>query len=275
MTVAEIAEVLNQWFPPALAESWDNVGVLLGDASVSVDRVMTCLTVTSETANEAIRDGAGLIVSHHPILFRPIQRLVADGPLAPIYRLARAGVAVFSPHTAFDSAREGINRQIADLLRMQAIAPIRVVDFSPSSEVLPPPPAVHVTTEGTGRWGELSPPVPLAELAGHLKGLLAANHVDYVGDAKRECATVAIGCGAAGELLDDAVRLGCDVFVTGEVRFHDALRAQAIGIGMILAGHYATERFAVEWLAERIGQHWPQLTVWASREEYDPFTPAC
>src|SRR5947209_8063121 len=109
-TVAAVLDFLEQLAPLDLAADWDNVGLLLGDRAASVERVMTCLTVTPEAAAEAIAERVQLVVTHHPILFRPVKRLTtdaADGRM--LLDLVRAGVAVYSPHTAFDNATAGIN----------------------------------------------------------------------------------------------------------------------------------------------------------------------
>src|SRR5438309_11196096 len=114
-TVADIVRVLEHWFPLALAAEWDNVGLLIGDLAQPAQRVMTCLTVTPDTAAEAIRENAHLIVSHHPVLFRPTKALTtasAEGTI--LLKLIRAGIAVYSPHTAFDNAAGGINDFLAN-----------------------------------------------------------------------------------------------------------------------------------------------------------------
>src|SRR4051812_8500734 len=98
-TVADIAAFLSNFAPPALAADWDNVGLLLGDGAAPVERLMTCLTVTPDTAAEAIETAANLIVSHHPIFFRPVQSLTAQNANSGfLWQLARGGVAVYSPH---------------------------------------------------------------------------------------------------------------------------------------------------------------------------------
>jgi dinuclear metal center YbgI/SA1388 family protein len=360
MILDDLVRRFEQWFPPSLAESWDNVGLLLGDRSAAVSKVMTCLTVTSASAAEAIREGASLVVSHHPILFRPTKRLVAEGPDAVVYQLARAGVAVYSPHTAFDGAKDGINEQWAARLGLENVRPLRpaseaehckLVVMTPESdlekvqaalfaagagrignygecsfrvagtgtffgsdaanpavgskgrreevselrlEVVVPSrniaealasvraahsyeePAIDVyplrpamSRMGGGRRGELRQVVSLEEFADSVRASVGAPYAEWVGEPKRPCRSVAIGCGAGAEFLDDAVRHGCDVLVTGEARFHDLLKAEAEGVGLILAGHYASERFAVETLAERV-ERACDIPCWASRDERDP-----
>src|SRR5215831_12737912 len=118
-TVADIVQHLERFAPPGLAAEWDNVGLLLGERGAGVERIMTCLTVTPESAAEAIEAKAQLIVTHHPILFRGVKRLTdatAEGRM--LLGLVRAGVAVYSPHTAFDNTHGGINELLARRLAL-------------------------------------------------------------------------------------------------------------------------------------------------------------
>jgi dinuclear metal center YbgI/SA1388 family protein len=361
-TVADVRSYLDAFAPPRLAAEWDNVGLLLGDAAAQVHRILTCLTVTPEVVAEAVEQGAELIVSHHPILVRGTKRLstdTAEGRL--LWPLMRAGIAVYSPHTAFDNTAGGINDSLARRLGLSEVGPLRhgdgprqckVVVFVPDGdlqkvsdamfaagagnigqyrecsfrlpgtgtffgseatnptvgqkghreevsewrlEVLTPEtaladvlaamrkahsyeePAYDVyplkpapAGQGEGRVGHLPQAMPLVELSRRVKRELKASALQYVGPPERAVQRVAVACGAAGEFLDDAARAKADVFLTGEMRFHDYLRAQAAGVGLILPGHYATERPAVEELAERLGAQWPGLEVMASRREADP-----
>src|SRR5262249_5335210 len=117
---------LEQFAPSHLAAAWDNVGLLLGDRDSPVHSLMTCLTLTPETAAEAVEAGAKLIVTHHPILFRPIQRLTTATPEGRmLLPLIPAGIAVYCPHTAFDDTRGGINDLLAQRLNLTDISPLR------------------------------------------------------------------------------------------------------------------------------------------------------
>jgi putative NIF3 family GTP cyclohydrolase 1 type 2 len=116
----------------------------------------------------------------------------------------------------------------------------------------------------------LAEPLPLGQFAAQVKHTLGSNLVQICGDANQPVQRVALACGAAAEFLKDAIRAHADVFLTGEARFHDCLAARAGGIAMVLAGHYATERFAVVELADVMKQKFAGLEVWASERESDP-----
>jgi dinuclear metal center YbgI/SA1388 family protein len=363
-TVADLAAAMNAFAPTHTAADWDNVGLLLGDPAAPVARLMTCLTLTPDVVEEAVGEKATLIVSHHPILFRGTKSLVAgkgDGDV--VLPLARAGIAVYSPHTAFDNCRGGANDILSRRLGVANTAPLRpregrrevkLVVFVPDADLTKVSDALFAAgagvigkyeqcsfrlagkgtffgTDGTnptvgqpgrredadewrlevvvpeakvaaavralraahsyeepafdvyqlkaglsggeGRVGELATPATLGELATRGKTELGAASVQIVGDLSRIVTKVAVACGAAGEYLSDSVRSGADVFVTGELRFHDALAARSAGIGVIVVGHYATERPAVEELAAKLAADFPGLAVWASRVERDPLGP--
>ncbi|MFO0917380.1 MAG: Nif3-like dinuclear metal center hexameric protein [Planctomycetaceae bacterium] len=126
MQLSSLIKTLSDLAPLDLAEDWDNVGLLLGDESAEVARVMTCLTLTPDVAVEAVKENVGLVVTHHPLMFKPIQRISsATSEGAMIVSLLKHGVAVYSPHTAWDNASQGINQQLAEILELQNIAPLR------------------------------------------------------------------------------------------------------------------------------------------------------
>ena len=256
--LSEICEFLDRLAPPELAEDWDNVGLLVGDADRDVRRVMTCLTVTPDSAAEAMEESADLVVSHHPLPFRPVRRITGDStPGRMLLDLIGARVAVYSAHTAFDSTGRGVNARLAEGLGLGDVAPL----------------APHETLSGDlggGRCGELAAAIPLIEAIANLKRFLGVEHVQVVGRMDRPVRRVAVACGAAGEFLTQAIAAKCDLFVTGETNFHTCLEAQARGIALVLTGHFASERFAVELLAGDLQPQFAELEVWASRREANP-----
>jgi len=256
-TIAAVADFLETLAPLELAEGWDNVGLLLGDRRRPARRVMTCLTITGDSAAEAVAEKADLIVTHHPLPFRPINRITSDTPDGRLLlSLLETGVAVYSAHTAFDSAAAGINQRLAEGLGLQSITPLTP---SPLSAEM-----------GTGRVGRLPKGGTLSSLVTATKSFLGLEQVQLVGNLTAPIERVAIGCGSAGELLASAEQAGAQAFVTGEARFHTALEAQARGLALVLVGHYASEQFGLEALAEQLAAQFSDVTVWASRKEQDP-----
>ena len=259
--LAAICDFLESFAPARLAEDWDNVGLLVGDRAKSVAKVMTCLTITPSSAREAIDSSADLIVAHHPLPFRPLKRLTADTTAGRLLLdLIGAGVAIYSPHTAFDSARSGINQSLAEGLGLQEIQPLL--------------PTVVAPEIGSGRWGRFAStagePARLNDLLSRLKNFLRLDRVQVVSATDRAMERVAVACGSAGQFLEPAHKLGCDALITGETNFHTCLEAEATGVALLLTGHFASERFGVERLAEVLSIRYPELTIWASRNEQDP-----
>ncbi len=254
--VNDIAGFLEAFAPARLAESWDNVGLLAGDRNRPVSKLMTCLTITPASAQEAIESGAELIVTHHPLPFRPLKRLSTDTPEGKLLcDLLAARIAIYSPHTAFDSAAAGINQRLAEGIGLSDIRPLVC---QPDGQL------------GAGRLGRAAQGVTTGQVAERLKQFLRIGQIQAVGQLGQVVTTVAVACGSAGEFLEPAREAGCQLLVTGEVRFHTCLEAEATGVGLLLAGHFASERFAVEALADILAAAFGSIEVWASRQERDP-----
>ena len=259
-TVDEVVRLLDEFAPPALAEEWDNVGLLVGDRGRAVCRLMTCLTLTPATVAEAIEHKADLIVVHHPLPFRPVSQITTDTTVGRLlWDLIGERMAVYSPHTAFDSARGGINQLLAVGLGLKHVEPL----MRSSSDRADP-------AAGGGRWGTPDAPLTLADLAERVKEFLSLDHVRIVGPTDEPVERAAVACGSGGSFLAEAQAQGCDCLVTGEANFHTCLEAEAIGVGLILAGHFASERFALERLADSLDAQFPDVQIWASEREADP-----
>ncbi|MCH7688381.1 MAG: Nif3-like dinuclear metal center hexameric protein [Planctomycetes bacterium] len=265
-TVADITQFLEEFAPLRLAEDWDNVGLLVGDGTQDASALMTCLTLSPDVAAEAVRRNAGMIVTHHPVLFRPVQRLTsetAEGRM--LLDLIAKGIAVFSPHTAYDSAKDGINQQLAELFQLNDIQALRPIPNFENSDHNAKQPA-----QGAGRCGSLPVPVSLGDFLERVKAKLGIDRLQFVGNESTTIEKIGIACGSAAEFMQDAQKKNCQALLTGEARFHACFEAVALDIALVLAGHYATERPAVERLAEILQKQFSQLEVWASESETDP-----
>lgn len=257
-TLHDVCHYLESFAPLRLAEEWDNVGLLVGDRAQSVDKVMTCLTVTPSSVAEAIDESVDLIVAHHPLPFRATKRVTTDSTVGKmLWELIGNGIAIYSPHTAFDSAAAGINQQLAEAMKLESIEPLRPIDDDPENL-------------GSGRLGRLPSGESIIAIADRLKAFLHVDTVRITGESDRSIQKVAVGCGSGGEFLAAANQAGCDMFVTGEATFHTCLEAEAHDLTLLLVGHYGSERFAVEQLATQISAEFAHLKVWPSKREHDP-----
>ena len=257
-SIREVSDYLRAIYPLRLAESWDNVGLLVGNESAPASRIMTCLTVTPESAAEAIEEQAQLIVSHHPLPFHSFKRLTTElTPTRLLWELAQAGIAIYSPHTAFDSAAEGINQLALQRLNCAEIQPLLPKPGDPEGL-------------GAGRAGTLPSPNSLNEFAERVKTIYGLSHLQIVGQPDRVISRCGSACGSGGSFVGAAADAGCDALLTGEATFHDCLEARARNIALVLVGHYASERFGVEQMATRIAQQFPTAKVWPSHHEDDP-----
>ena len=264
-TIQNICTFLESFAPLRLAEEWDNVGLLVGDRSTPVTKILTCLTITPDSVAEAIHHDADLIVTHHPMPFRPLKRLTTDSIVGTmLVDLIRHGIAVYSPHTAFDSALNGINQQLAEGLGLSNIKPLKELPTDPAC-----PDSEQI---GSGRFGQLSEKAELSEIIARAKTLLSIDGLQIVGDASASVSRIAVACGSAGQFLNDAIRAGCDALLIGETNFHTCLEAEAAGVQLVLPGHYASERFAVERLSDVLQTEFPSATVWPSKREHDPLS---
>ena len=257
LTVESVCQTLAQIAPLRLAESWDNVGLLVGDRKQSVDRLMTCLTISPPVVEEAVAEQVNLIVAHHPLPFQALPRITTDTTAGSmLLRLIASGIAVYSAHTAFDSASDGINQMWAVRLGLDSIKPLVIADVE--------------TNDGSGRYGRLPKPVALSALVRQAAEAVGATAPRLIGDSDQRVTKIALACGSGGSFLAAAKRTGCDAMITGEATFHTCLEAESLSIGMGLLGHYWSERFAMERLAERLAVEHDNLTIWASRCEHDP-----
>jgi dinuclear metal center YbgI/SA1388 family protein len=256
--IRDVCARLEAIAPVRLAEDWDNVGLLVGDPLRPARRVMTCLTVTPESVKEAVDGEVDLIVTHHPFPFRPLQRITTATTVGRLlWRVAGAGISIYSPHTAWDSASSGINQQLAEGLALSDIQPLTPRPLEPDQL-------------GSGRCGLWRESLTLAEAVARVKQFLGVARVQCVGASDDAIARVALGCGSAGSFLPVAQQADCQLLIAGEANFHTCLEAQALGIAMLLVGHYASERFAMETLAADLQAHFPDVQIWASRRETDP-----
>ena len=375
--VGDWIALLHALYPPDDAESWDNVGLQVGDPAASTDAVLVCLDVTPATLAEAVDRGAGLVIAHHPLVFRPLARLTPDTASGRVaLQAAQAGVAVAAAHTNLDVAPDGTTARIMELLGVDGAVPLqpsrapghqglfkfvvfvprdatqdvlaaafaagagrigeydecsfRVAGtgtFRPSADANPAvgereqrndveedrvefivparawgavtdavtaahpyeelaldvypvlsPPRRDVPTvrKGLGLFGLAAEPMTLREAARRLRDGLPSPHLRVAGDPQRTVQRMA-ACGGAGDsLIDQALAMGADLYVTGDLRHHVTLDAMTQGLALIDAGHYATEAPAMTTLLDHLQEGGAErglaARLLASAVSTDPWT---
>lgn len=252
-SVKEIYCYLDEKYPYCLQESYDNSGIMV-DCGKEIKKAVVSLDITNAVVDYASSIGADLILSHHPVIFRPIKCVASD---SVVFHLISSGISAISAHTNFDIADGGVNDALASKLDLQNITPV----FKVSECVV----KGNLRENYIGRAGELTEELSPYDFARYVgERLLGRQAVEYVNGGcpvKR----VAVGGGACGEFVFECERYGVDAFVTGEAKHHEMIYAAENGITLIAAGHYATENVALEALAATLREGFPDLSVEVTR----------
>lgn len=254
MRICDIIYELEKIAPPHLAEGWDNSGFLLGDEEKSVSKIFVCLEVNSQTLAQAIAGGAELIVSHHPLIFKPLSRITESDPTGRLVRaLIRNDIALYSMHTTFDKADGGMNDLLAQKIGLENVRKYTDEECA--------------CGENIGRVGLLDPPMSLEDFAAFVRAALGSKNLRTIGNPEEEISTVALCSGSGGDLILNAFRAGADVYLTGDIGHHDAQLASEIGLNIIDAGHFETENIICPFLEEFFADAFPDLEVFSATAE--------
>lgn len=263
----KIIQLMEELAPQSYAESWDSVGLQLGNSDAVIDKIMVALEVTEAVAAEAAEKSVDLLIVHHPLIFKPMKTITEHQPLGRMVRqLIRADIHVYVAHTNLDIAWGGLNDSLADMLELEQVELLQATEGQQPGE----------RPTGIGRIGFLPEPMTLEALAAALKESLQATGVRFVGKAGHVIKKVALCTGAGADLIADARRTGCDVLITGDVKYHNAREAETAGLALIDAGHFETEHTTVStlagWLKEKIDEKGYEISVIESESLGNPFT---
>lgn len=246
-TLGQLMLAVEELWPESLAEEWDEVGLVAGHPSAPVSRVMFAVDPTLEVIDEAIEWGAGLLITHHPLLLRGVTSVAANTPKGKaVHRLIESGTALLTVHTNGDSAVGGVSDVLADALGLQNVAPL-----TPAANGLP--------EEGIGRVGDLAEAMTLGDFAARAYGILpsVAGGVRVSGDRDGLVRRIAV-CGGAGDSLFDEVRASnADLYVTADLRHHPASEAREAAVNgrpyLIDVSHFASEWLWLPAAADALG----------------------
>ena len=235
MTVKELYESLCEYIPEELCEGWDNDGIMCcPDSSSEVKSVLVTLDVTEEIVDYAIGRNFDLIISHHPLIFRPLGEITEENPISrKIIKLISNNVSVFSFHTRADKVKGGVNDKLCELLG--------IADAVPFGD------------GGLGRVGELVMECELDEFTDIIKTKLAAEGV-RVSDGYNAVKRVAVVGGDGKDFVTDAIAAGADTYLSGRISYNVMEEASERGINLIEAGHYYTEFPVTSYFADLVGK---------------------
>jgi GTP cyclohydrolase I len=256
-TLSDIQQLADRMFPFEYVESWDNSGIQVGDPSRSINAIAFSLNASIDAVGFAVENCCDLLVSHHPLLMKPIKKVLAsDITGRTIFAAVRSGVDILSLHTNLDAAEGGLNDYLANALDL---LDIRMPNNARCS-----------------RLGRLAEPETLSDLAHKLCRIFNLDSVRVVGRVDRSVASVFLVSGSGMGYLEDAISAKADVLITGDVRYHGALDSGESNICVIDAGHFGLEKFAIKLIQEKFEAEFSRLG-WKIRlcpfeGEKDPFT---
>jgi len=365
MKVKAIAEKIDSIFPIKLAQSWDNVGLLVGNPEKNVKNILLTIDITADVLTEAKRLRTDLFISYHPVIWDGLKNITADGTGSIVYDLIRADISVFSIHTVLDSAVGGVNDGLAEILgienpqplgdfvpnprlndyklviyvpvnaiakvsnavfaagagwignysrcsfntpgigtflplegskpyigkkgkvervpeiRFETIVPAEKIDSVLSAMKQAHPyeePAFDVFKMhndrqlfGLGRIGKLAKPQKLAEIIKKVKRATGAKAVGIVGPQNRTVKSAAVCAGSCGPIINSIIAAGVDLYLTGELKHHQALAAQESNLTCLCLSHTVSERFILKKLARLLQKELAELTIRISKTDADPF----
>lgn len=248
MKVTELTSWLERKYPSDAAEDWDNVGLLVGDDTQEIHHVFLALDLTEQTLEEAECAKADMIVTHHPMIFSGIKKINNHSFTGKrILRLIKDGITYYAMHTNYDVL--GMADLSADYLKLQDTQVLSVTEER------------NGVPQGFGRVGRLPKKMTLEECALYVKESLKLNDVKVYGELKQtvECAAICTGSGKS--MIQEAVKSGAQVYITGDIDHHTGIDTVAMGLALIDAGHYGTEYIFMEAVKKEIKEAFPELEV--------------
>ncbi len=262
--VKDILSSLNILAPFNRAEPWDNVGLLVGNPDMEVTALLAGLDPTNSLIDEAISLGANTVITHHPVIFKPLPAIDTSVPNGRLLEKALINrIAIIGCHTNFDSAETGVSTILANQLGLDNHSPLI--------------PALHETStqSGLGRIGSYRDPLSSAEFLKHVLDILGLDSVQVAGILPKKITIVAVCGGSGSEFAPQARILGADVYLSAEIKHSTAIWAIESNFCIIDGTHYATEKPAISLLVKKLeeanrSQQW-NIRIFETKTERHPF----
>ncbi len=268
MKTKDILEILNTIAPFDIAEEWDNCGLQAGNKEWEIKKILIGLDVTMPLMIEAQKSNADLVLTHHPLLIQPENIIDFNRmPGSAIEICAKHEISIVSAHTNLDKARQGLNDYFAAKIGLENTR----VFVSEQKGILAGDQLI-----GIGRIGQLNSVVDLGRLSNEIKKQLGLKHIRVTGDMNQPVKRIAICTGSGGSLVKEFIASGADVYITGDMKYHDARQIEEYSRAMIDVGHFGSEHMAIDLLYERLNHALQKegldIQLQKFKKEKDPFT---
>ena len=245
----EIIDFFNNWAPQPYAEDWDNVGLILGDPTQQVKKILVALDATNAVVDEAIAGNFDFLITHHPIIYNPISRITTSDIIGnKIIKLLKNGIGCFCAHTNLDKAVGGVSDCLARKIGLENTTPL-IPDADDSI--------------GIGRVGFLPSEICFLEFFLQLKKTLGMDLLRFCGDEKKPVRKIALcgGDGSGNRYVEAAIKQNCDVYITGDLRYHSAQDAVEQGLSLVDITHYAGEVLIVDEIVSQLANSFGSCNV--------------
>lgn len=229
MKAKEIINILNSFADPKLIDSWDNTGFQIGNYEAEISKILVSLDLDEIVVDKAISEGYQMIVTHHPLIFKPLNDINSNSYLGRlIMKLISNHINVYSAHSNLDLADGGVNDELASVLGLNNIKPLNEI-------------AIDEKIYGYGRVGTVEE-IETILFLNQLKKNLSVEDIRVYGNIDKKISKIAVCGGSGGDFIFDAFRMGAEVYITGDIKYHEAQMALQLGLIIVDAGHYHTEK---------------------------------
>ena len=230
MKAKEIIKLMNQWASPELIDSWDNTGFQIGNDEKEIRKILIALDLDSKVLEKAICENYQMIITHHPLIFKPVKSITTLEPKGNlIYNIIKNEIVIYNAHTNLDQAKGGVNDELARLLGLKNTKTLYQTSIN-ETEIF-----------GYGKIGEIEE-INLMDYVKFIKEKLDIDYLTIYGNSDRKINRVSVCGGGGSDFIYNAYEEGACIYITGDIKYHDAQLADELGITLIDAGHYHTEK---------------------------------
>lgn len=244
---------MNDWALPELVEEWDNTGFQIGDSEKDVKRVLISLDLDEKVYNKAREEDFQMIITHHPVIFKPMSSITNLTPKEKLlYNLIKSDIVAYNAHTNLDKVEGGVNDELADLLGLKNTKPLKL-DTSDAQ-----------VKHGLGRVGDIER-TPLVEYISLIKEKLGIDYLKVYGEQERIVKRIALCGGSGSDFIQDAFKENACIYITGDIKYHDAQLGNTLGLTIVDAGHFHTEKVVLPLIKKYLDSktnHGLDIEIW-------------